>query len=56
MLYVEDREYLARVGEDRTVFRVVTSKPVVKRSVSRPRRSWEDNVSSEVHGLEVADK
>jgi hypothetical protein len=37
--------HVARVGEDRGVYRVLVGKPERKRSLGRPRRKWEDNIT-----------
>ena len=34
---------MARMGEDRDVYRVLVGKPEGKRPVGRPRCRWEDN-------------
>lgn len=44
------------MGEDLSAFIGATSKPGEKRSVGRPQRRWRYNVSSDVHGLGVADE
>jgi hypothetical protein len=36
--------HVARMGEDRGVYRVLVGKPEGKRSLGRPRRRWEDNI------------
>ena len=35
--------HLARMGEDRSAFKILTGKPTPKRPLGRPRRRWEDN-------------
>jgi hypothetical protein len=35
---------VARVGEGRSVYRVLVWKPEGKRPIGRPRRRWEDNI------------
>jgi len=35
--------HVARMGERRGVYRVLTGKPEGKRPLGRPRRGWEDN-------------
>jgi len=35
---------VARMGEERGVYRVLVGKPEGKRPVGRPRRRWEDNI------------
>jgi hypothetical protein len=37
--------HVARMGEDRKVYRVLVGKPEGKRPLGRPRRSWEDGIS-----------
>jgi hypothetical protein len=36
--------YVARMGEERGVHRVLVGKPEGKRPLGRPRRRWEDNI------------
>jgi hypothetical protein len=36
--------YVARVGEERGVYKVLVGKPEGKRPLGRPRRRWEDNI------------
>jgi hypothetical protein len=36
--------YVARIGEERGVYRVLMGKPEGKRPLGRPRPRWEDNV------------
>jgi hypothetical protein len=36
--------HVARMGEERSVHRVLVGKPEGKRPVGRPRRRWEDNI------------
>jgi hypothetical protein len=36
--------HVARMGEDRGVYRVLVGKPEGKRPLGRPRRWWEDNI------------
>jgi hypothetical protein len=35
---------VARMGEERSVHRVLVGKPNGKRPLGRPRRRWEDNI------------
>ena len=37
-------EHVARMGEEREVYRVLVGKPVGKRPLGRPRRRWVDNI------------
>jgi hypothetical protein len=36
--------HVARMGEERGVYRVLVGKPEGKRPMGRPRRRWEDNI------------
>jgi hypothetical protein len=36
--------HVARMGEERGVYRVLVGKPEGKRPLGRPRRRWEDNI------------
>ena len=38
--------YVARMGEERGVYRVLVEKPEGKRPLGRPRRRWVDNIRS----------
>jgi hypothetical protein len=37
-------EHVARMGEDRNVYKVLMGKPEGKRPLERPRRRWEDGI------------
>jgi hypothetical protein len=39
---------VARMGEDRGVYRVLVGKPEGKRPLGRPRRGWEDNIKMDL--------
>ena len=39
--------HVARTGERRGVYRVLTGEPEGKRPLGRPRRRWEDNIMDE---------
>jgi hypothetical protein len=41
-------EHVARMGEDRGVYRVLVGKPEGKRPLGRPRRRWEDNIKMDL--------
>ena len=43
--------HVARMGQERGVYRVLVGKPEGKRPVGRPRRRWEDNIKMDL--LEV---
>jgi hypothetical protein len=40
--------FVARVGEERGVHRVLMGKPEGKRPLGRPRRRWEDNIKMDL--------
>ena len=40
--------HVARVGEERGVYRVLVGKPEGKRPLGRPRRRWEDNIKMDL--------
>jgi hypothetical protein len=40
--------HVARIGEDRGVYRVLVGKHVEKRPLGRPRRRWEDNIKMDL--------
>ena len=40
--------YVARMGEDRGVHRVLVGKPEGKRSLGRPTRRWKDNIKMDL--------
>jgi hypothetical protein len=40
--------HMARMGEDRGVYRVLVGKPEGKRPLVRPRRRWEDNIKMDL--------
>jgi hypothetical protein len=37
---------VARMGEERGVYRVLVGKPEGMRQLGRPRRTWEDNIKA----------
>ena len=39
---------MARMGEERRVYRVLVGKPEGKRQLGRPRRRWEDNIKMDL--------
>ena len=39
---------MARMGEERSVHRVLVGKPEGKRPLGRPRRRWEDNIKMDL--------
>jgi hypothetical protein len=40
--------HVARMGENRGIYRVLMGKLEGKRSLGRPRRRWEDNIKMDV--------
>jgi len=40
--------HVARMGEERCVYRVLVGKPEGKRLLGRPRRRWEDNIKTDL--------
>ena len=40
--------HVARMGEEREVYRVLVGKPEGKRPLGRPRRRWVDNIGMDV--------
>ena len=43
--------HVARMGEERGVYRVLVGKPEGKRPLGRPRRRWVDNIGSPGGGM-----
>jgi hypothetical protein len=43
--------HVARIGEERGVYRVLVEKPEGKRSLGRPRRRCEDNIKMDFQKL-----
>jgi len=44
--------HVARMGEERVVYRVLVGRPVGKRSLERPRRRWVDNIRTDLQEME----
>jgi hypothetical protein len=40
--------HVERMGEDRSVYRVLVGKPEGKRPLGRPKRRWEDNIKMDL--------
>jgi hypothetical protein len=40
--------HIARMDEERGVYRVLVEKPEVNRQLGRPRRRWEDNIKADL--------
>jgi hypothetical protein len=47
---------VARMGEERGVYRVLVGKPKGKRPLGRPRRRWEDNIKMDLQEVEFRGK
>jgi hypothetical protein len=49
--------YVARMGEERKVYKVLVGKPEGKSPLGRPRRRWKDRIRMDLReiGLEVVD-
>ena len=49
--------HVARMGEERGVYRVLVGKPEGRRPLGRPRRRWEDNIRMDLQevGCEYMD-
>jgi len=43
--------HVARMGEERAVYRVLVGKPEGKRPLGRPRRRWVDNMRMDLQGV-----
>jgi hypothetical protein len=43
--------YMARMGEDRNVYRVLMGKPEGKRPLRRPRRRWENGIRMDLREI-----
>jgi hypothetical protein len=44
-------EYVARMGEQRKVYKVLVGKPEGKRPLERPRRRWEDEIRMDLREI-----
>jgi hypothetical protein len=45
--------HMARIGEERGVYRVLVGRSECKRSLGRPRRRWEDNIEMDLREMEI---
>jgi hypothetical protein len=45
--------HVTRMGEGRSVYRILVGKPEDKRPLRRPRRRWEDNIKLDVREIRV---
>jgi hypothetical protein len=48
-------EHVARMGEERKVYKVLVGKPEGKRPLERPRRRWEDGVRMDLREIGLGD-
>jgi hypothetical protein len=44
-------EHVARMGEERKVYKVLVGKPVGRRRLGRPRRRWEEGVTIDLREI-----
>jgi len=44
--------FVARIGEERWVYRVLVGKPERRRPLGRPRRRWVDNIKMDLQEVE----
>jgi hypothetical protein len=44
---------VARMGEGRSVYRVLVGRPEGKRPLGRPRRRWEDNIKMDLREVGI---
>jgi hypothetical protein len=45
--------HVTRMQEGRSVFKILTGKPTGKRPLVRPRRRWDDNITSDLTELSI---
>jgi hypothetical protein len=45
--------HVARLGEERVVYRVLVGRPEGKRSLGRPRLRWEDNIKLDLKEIGI---
>jgi hypothetical protein len=45
--------HVARMGEGRSVYKVLVGRPKGKRPLGRPRRRWEDNIKIDVREIGI---
>jgi hypothetical protein len=46
--------HVERMGEERTVYRLLVGKPEGKRPLGRPRRKWVDNITMDLVDIGLA--
>jgi hypothetical protein len=45
--------HVARMGKERTAYRILVGKPEGKRPLGRPKRRWEDNIKMDLIVREI---
>jgi hypothetical protein len=45
--------HVARMGERRSVYRVLVGRPEDKRPLGRPRRRWDDNIKMDLREIRI---
>ena len=45
--------HVSRMEENRSAFRILTSKPTGKRLLGKPRRGWEDNIRMDLQEIGI---
>jgi hypothetical protein len=45
--------HVARMGDERGVYRVLVGRPEEKRPLGRPRRRWEDNIKMDLREIGI---
>ena len=45
--------HVARLGEGKSAFKILTGKPTCKRPLGRPRRRWEDNIRMDLKKIRI---
>jgi hypothetical protein len=45
--------HVARMGEEKGVYRVLVGRPECKRPLGRPRRRWEENIKMDLREIGI---
>jgi hypothetical protein len=45
--------HVARIGEEKGVYRILVGRPERKRPLERPRRGWEDNIKMDLREIKI---
>jgi hypothetical protein len=45
--------HVARIGEGRSIYRILVGRPESKRPLGRPRRRWEDNIKLDLRDIGI---